>query len=177
MTTTQETDPTVTISLHYRDAQKYVRNANHPAHPEVLARVRGALEAEPWASRVDVTVSLDAARTFIRKSNRPIRLWSGQTMKSLLEMAVAEYDEEHPSGTATIEVPVPPDLGDDPDGDATLEPTMGDVVDDQRDRAEEEYNASLLREEGEQLTELKSHPTDPDQEPSPVADERETPSA
>jgi hypothetical protein len=105
MTTTDQVEPeqadaTITISLNYRDAQKYTRNAAHPAHPYVLARIREALESEPWASRVSITIPVETARIFIRKSTRPIRLWTGQTMKSLLQMAVAEYDEQHPAGEA-----------------------------------------------------------------------------
>lgn len=154
MTTTDQVEPeqadaTITISLNYRDAQKYTRNAAHPAHPYVLARIREALESEPWASRVEITIPVETARIFIRKSTRPIRLWTGQTMKSLLQMAVTEYDEQHPAGeaaeTSATEPEGPPIVREpyrdeedeeDPDGDGGQDPddtmesvTMEDVVD------------------------------------------------
>jgi hypothetical protein len=169
--TTSETD-TVTISLHYRDAQRYARGARRPASPEVLSAIREALEANPWESRLTITVPVETARTFVRKSTRPMRLYTGQTMKSLLEFALAEYDEAHPADLAG---PVEPDGTMTSDSDGFMSETQDnpDDIDNPYEDEADDDTTTTMDDVVDAPTEAapEVHTDEPDQEPTPVAQE------
>lgn len=179
--TTSTTD-TVTISLHHSDAVRYVRVARRPAVPEVRELIKSAVDRDPFAARHDIVIPVETARTFVRKSTRPLRLWTGQTMKSLLQLALQEYEDQQSSTpsdqpgepeegvvAAAVEefnqLPAEVEPGEESEAAADL----------LRDSEPEDQYEGALRGDGfvdaPVETELDVHSTEPDQEPSPVAEE------
>jgi hypothetical protein len=190
MCMTTSTTDTVTISLHHSDAVRYVRSARRPAVPEVRDLIKEVVDQDPFAARHDIVIPVATARTFVKKSTRPLRLWTGQTMKSLLQYALEEYDEQH--STVTPE-PVEPDgtmtadasgfMSESEEGavPAAVEASEGGLPAEVTPDEDAEAAADLLLRD-DQMSPYPSfdtptesapevHSDEPDQEPSPVAEE------
>lgn len=115
----------LSLSLTARQARNYTQRAANPAVPAVKDAIEHAL-SESWGGNVNFEVTVEEAREFVRKADRPTLIDRALTLKDVIEKALSEVEPS--TVTVSFEVPVEAAVETFKSGD--VEPLIGALGDD-----------------------------------------------